>query len=149
MAIVWTNQLSVGNRMIDAIHKEVFDMINRVVHSVKAKDQAALTEAFEQLENCLCNYFAVEEKVAQAIGFDFIKHRLAHQYLLNELKRIREELRAKNNAWSKFEQNTYIDLLRYCWIRHITEDAKPLKIVLETHFYDFKPEGLGGASHPG
>ena len=68
--------------MIDSIHKEVFELINQIAKSICARDIPALLEAFAILEQGLVGYFAVEEKIAQAAGFDFGKHRLAHQFLL-------------------------------------------------------------------
>lgn len=132
-----TKHLSIGNRAIDSAHKEAFDMIDKVVHLIMAKNVAALTDAFGLLEDCLCTCFLVEENIAQAAGFDFTSHSLAHQGLLNEFQRIKNWLTKKNGAWSEFEKKGCIDSLRNCLIRHIKEDSKPLKIVLETHFYDF------------
>jgi hemerythrin-like metal-binding protein len=141
MDMASSKQLSVGNRMIDSMHKELFHKINVIVHLIWAKDMAALSEAFVMLEHYLSNYFAVEEKVAQAIGFDFGQHRQAHQYLLKELKHQNDALMAKDELWTKLDEKKYIDFLRNCFILHIKEDSNPLKILLETHFYDFKPDG--------
>lgn len=139
MKMTCTKQLSIGNRAIDSAHQKVLDMIDGVVHSIMAKDIAALPEAFDLLENCLRAYFLVEEHIAHAVGFDFTQHRLAHQGLLNEFQRMKNWVMAKNGAWSEFEEEGCIDSLKNCLLRHIKEDAKPLKIVLETHYYDFSP----------
>ncbi len=137
--MAFTKELSVGNRILDSEHKKLYDMINGIVRPIAAKDVAALSEAFELLENCLCAYFSVEENIAQTVNFDFTQHRLAHQQLLSEFKRTKDELTDKNGVWSKFEKKDYINSLKGCLIRHIKEDGKLLKMVLETHFYDFKP----------
>lgn len=146
MELTWTNELSVGNRVIDYAHKEVLRIINRIVHSVVAGDVADLSEAFQLLEKSLCICFITEENIAQALGFDFTKHRQAHQSLLNEFRRIKFELMAKNGKWSKFEEKCYVDSLSYCLIKHVKEDGKPLKIVLETNFYDFYPDCANNTS---
>lgn len=134
---IWTGELSVGNRLIDSEHKKLHDMVNRLMNSISARNVAALHEAFEQLEDCLCAYFSVEERIAQAVSFDFTQHRLAHQHLLNEVRRIRNELTASNCGCS--DDENYARCLMICLIRHIKEDAKPLKTVLDTHLYDFNP----------
>lgn len=139
MNIEHTRQLSVGNRAIDSAHKEVFGMIDKVAGSIMERNMAALSKTFGLFENSLYTCFSVEENIAQAAGFDFAQHKLAHQDLLNEFQRIKNWLMAKNGTWSKFEETGCIDSLRNYLLRHIREDAKPLKIVLETHFYDFKP----------
>lgn len=139
MTFTWSKQLSVGNRIIDSKHKELHDIINGVVRSITARDVATLLEAFELLENCLRTYFVVEENIAQAVKFDFTQHGLAHRRLSNEFQLMKDELTTKDGMWSKHEEEGYIDSLRYCLIRHIKEDGKPMKAVLDTHFYDFKP----------
>ena len=135
----WTKQLSIGNRILDSEHKKLHGIINQIVCSVAARNVAALSEAFELLESCLCDYFAVEENIAQAIGFDFTQHKLAHQHLLNEIQRIKGMLTAKNGMWSDEEGKNYAHSLMNCLIQHITQDGKPLRIVLDTCLYDFNP----------
>lgn len=134
----FSKELSVGNRILDSEHKKLHNVINGITHSITAKDIAAISEAFDLLENCLGACFAVEENIAQAVGFDFTEHSATHQDLSNEFQRIKNWLMEKNGLWSKFEEKGCIDSLKNCLIRHIKEDGKPLKIVLETHFYDFK-----------
>lgn len=143
VTFTWSKQLSVGNRAIDYEHKNLHDIINGIVRSIVARDIAALLETFELLENCLCAYFVVEENIAQAIGFNFTQHGLAHQRLSNEFQFIKDELMTKDGIWSKHEEKGYIDSLMYCLIRHIKEDGKPFKAVLNTHLYDLKPSCAG------
>lgn len=142
--MLFSKDLSIGNRIIDSEHKRLHNIINRIVRSIVASDVAALLETFELLENCLCNYFVVEENIAQAVNFDFTQHRLAHQNLSDKFQRIKDELTAKDGMWSKDEGKGYADSLMDCLIQHIKVDGKPLKIVLDTHFYDFKPNCAGG-----
>lgn len=134
---IWTGELSIGNRMIDSEHKKLHDTINGIAHSIAARNVAALSEAFEQLENCLCAYAAIEERVAQAVNFDFTEHRLAHQRMLDEVRRIRDALVAGDSVCPEGE--SHARCLKDCLIRHIKEDGRPLKVVLDTHLYDFKP----------
>jgi hemerythrin-like metal-binding protein len=142
----FTKELSVGNRMIDYAHREIFSTINGIVGLIAEKNRDVLSEAFITLENCLCAYFAVEESIARTVNFNFINHMLAHQNLLNEFQCVRDELIAKNGELSKFEQTRHINYLKNCFIRHIREDAKPLKIILNMHFYDLKPNGTNDAA---
>ncbi|MDO8292518.1 MAG: hemerythrin family protein [Gallionella sp.] len=135
----WTKQLSIGNRILDSEHKKLHGIINQIDCSVVARNVAALSEAFELLESCLYDYFAVEENIAQAIGFDFTQHKLAHQHLLNEFQRIKGKLTAKNGMWPDEEGENYAHSLMNCLIQHITQDGKPLRIVLDTCLYDFNP----------
>lgn len=132
-------ELSVGNRVLDSKHNDLYSMIKNMAHLVEAKNMAAVLEAFELLEKCLCDYFVIEEDFARVLDVDFANHKLAHQLLLDRYKHIRIELTAKNGAWTKFEGDGYVESMRNCLFRHIEEDDNHLKVVLETHYYDFRP----------
>ena len=136
---IWTKQLSVGNRTLDSEHKKLHETINKIAQSIVAKDVAALPEAFDLLEDYLYVYFVLEEKIARAINLDFAQHKLAHQDLLNEFQRIRDEVTVKNGLWSDEEGKGYAHALMDSLVQHILKDGKPLKIILDTCFYDFNP----------
>ena len=134
---IWTCELSIGNRAIDNEHRKLHGMINGAINLAAAKGVTALTEALDELENHLCAYFVVEERSAQAVNFDFSRHRIAHRQLLDEVRRIRSEAMA--NHCDCQQSKGYAHCLMNCLIRHIKEDGGPLKAVLNTHFYDFSP----------
>ncbi|MDD2914807.1 MAG: hypothetical protein PHP70_05755 [Gallionella sp.] len=136
----FTKQLSVGNRTLDSEHAKLFSMLNAVDSAVSVKDAAALADALRMLEDSLCAYFEVEAKIAQALDFDFSEHRLAHQDFLLEFRLMREELIAQNYERQKYNGNSCVKNLMDCLIQHIREDSRPLKIVLDMNFYDFKPD---------
>lgn len=142
MELIWTNDLSVENIALDNAHKEALGIINRITRQIESGDVAALPEAFKLLEESLCAYFADEENIAQTLGIDFIKHGLAHQRMLNKIRRIKDELAAKNGNWSKLEEIRYIDSLKYYLIRHIREESNPLKTALKTNFYSPNPPSV-------
>lgn len=133
----WKRELSLGNRLIDSEHKKLHDAIDGVKRAVAVRDAVALSEAFEQLENGLRAYFAVEERIAQAVGFDFTQHRFAHRHMLENMRRIMDDL--TSGGCSCPEGESYARCLMDCLIKHIKEDGRPLKLVLDTHLYDFKP----------
>lgn len=139
MELIWTNNLRMGNRVIDHAHKELLSIVNRIARSISAGDVADLSEAFKLLEKNLCAYFVVEGNIAQTLNSDFTQHRLAHQSLLNEVRRIKDGLMTNNGKCSKFEEICYVNSLGYCLIRHIKEECKPLKTVLRRNTYNFNP----------
>lgn len=140
MIAIWTNHLSLENRTIDSAHEHILSMINRVDYLIGAKEGAALTETFKLLENSLCEYFEAEEKIAQAIKVDFTQHNLAHQLLLNDLQCIRHMLAEKNGMWSDREVEAHTIPWAKRFIQHIKDEGETMKVVLGTHFYDFKPD---------
>ena len=135
----FSKELSIGNRVLDSEHRKLNRIINDIIRLMAARDVAAVFAAFELLENSLYVYFTIEEEIALAINFDFAQHKLAHQKLLGEFKRIKDELSISNGMRPEFEEKGYTDSLKACLIKHIKEDAQSLKILLETNFYDFKP----------
>lgn len=135
---LWTGKLSIGNRILDSEHKKLHGVLGEISHLIEARNIAGLPKAFEQLESRLCAYFAAEEHIARAVNFDFARHRLAHQYLLDELQRIRNELMGCSDI-RRLGDGNYAFRLMSCLLRHVKEDSRPLKIVLDTCFYDFNP----------
>lgn len=140
MIVIWTNHLSLGNRAIDSAHERILGIINRVGDSTEARDGAALTENLRLLENNLCACFEIEAKIAGAIRVDFSQHDLAHQRLLKDLQRIRNFLAEKNDLWSVREVEAFTIPWAKRFTQHIKVEGESLKIVLNTHFYDFKPD---------
>lgn len=136
----FSHDLSVGNRLIDFEHNNLYEIISQIAGLVKARKIAALPGAFELLENRLCAYFAVEENIAKALCFDFNPHKLAHENLLNRCKLLEYKLMSRSVMWHESEWQYYICSLADCLTRHIKEDGKPFKEVLSTCLYDFKSE---------
>ena len=118
-------------------------MVNDVVRAIETRNSSGLTRAFERLEHWLCLHFASKERIAQTVNFDFSHHELAQQYMLNELRFLKDLLVAKNCLWfdsavehfKRFLENWMID-------DHIVRLDMRMKPVLQTYPYDFK---IGGA----
>jgi hemerythrin len=131
--------ISVGNRVIDSEYKKMFDIIHRIQCSIKAKDCAVIAADFKLLEDSARACFSVEEEIARAVGFDFTLHNLAHQNLLKEYQLLADELASRNGTWSDGEGEVYKSLLNNRLIKHLEYESRPLRIVLDTYLYDFKP----------
>lgn len=140
MIAIWTNHLSLGNRTVDSAHEHILSIINRVGNIIETRDQAALIETFKLLENSLCAYFEIEQKIAQAVKVDFTQHNLAHQRLLNDLQRMKNILAEINGMWSDREVEAFIVPWAKRFVQHIKIEGESLKVVLGAHFYDFKPD---------
>jgi len=136
------NSLSVGNRSIDSEHQKLSAIINDISQLILVNHTVALSVAIKMLADCLHECFFVEENIAQAVNFDFTKHKLTHQALLNNFRAITDKLISQNGNLSKLERKVCIDSLNELLIKHIKNDSKPLKEVLDTHLYDFKPPEL-------
>lgn len=136
----WSTQLSVGNETIDSEHRNLLKMINDVESAIRAGNSPTLPQSLKLLEDCVAAHFADEEKIAQAIGFDFTQNKLEHQYVQNELRHMVEDLVAKNGAWSESVAAHYSFFLSEWMVEHILQEDILMKPVLQTYPYDFKPD---------
>jgi len=131
---------SVGNRIIDSEHDKLAGLINDIAQLIYLNHGVALSVSLRLLNDSLPEYFAVEENIAHAVSFDFTNHWMAHQKLLDEIKFITSKIASQNSKWSSLEKKESIKSLNDCLFRHVNVDSRPLKIVLDTHLYDFKPD---------
>ena len=140
MGLVWTNNLSIGNAIVDAEHRNLIAMVNDINLWIKTRDGRALLQAFKLLENWLCVHFVNEEKIAQAIQFPFAQHKLAQQHSLKELQYMREEWVAKNGAWSDGAAKHIARSLKNWMIdEHIVKLNMLMKPMLQNYDYNFWP----------
>lgn len=148
MELAWTEQLSVGNVIIDSEHKYLIGIVNNARRAILARDSFMLTQELERLENWLRVHFANEEKIARVLNFDFSKHKLWQQYSLKELQHLRDELAAKNGIGCESEVERYSDFLRDWMIDgHIIRSDMLMKPALQTCDYTFWPDWDGAANH--
>lgn len=137
----WTQQLSVGNAVIDADHKELFGLVSNIDCVTKAKDHFALPRALKLLNASMSRHFLNEELLAHALGTPFAMHKVAHQNMLAELDLTRLQI-GKNSVVAIYIMEHYAQFLSDWLIKHIAEEDMQLKPVLHNHPYDFKINGV-------
>lgn len=136
MDTTWTEQLSVGNAVVDSDHKKLIGMIDGIADVTKERDSSALLRELE-LFNCCLNYHSMkEEQFARALDFPFGMHKVAHQNMQAEIDLTIYELK-KNSVATLFVMDDYAQFLRDCLIKHITEEDMLMKTALQTYPYDF------------
>lgn len=136
----WTDELSVGNAIIDDEHKKLIAMVKGVEAMIDARDSLALPQALDQLERVLCAHFTNEEDIAQAINFPFDSNRQAHKYALKEFQHMKDELVAKEGIWSDGATKHYSSFLSNWITNHVLHEDMLMKPVLKDYPYDFKPD---------
>lgn len=139
MALAWAEHLSVGNSTIDSEHKNLIVMVNGIEAMIKARDNFALPQAFEQLEHYLCVHFVNEENIARAIKFPFAKNKQEHNHVLKEFRHMKAELVAKDGIWSDGTAEHYSSFLSDWMTDHVLKEDMLMKPVLQSYSYDFKP----------
>lgn len=143
MGILWTEQLSVGNAIIDSDHKELIAMINGAEYMIKKTDSTALPLAFDHIEHWLRVHFSNEEMIAQAVGFSFARHKLRHETMLKTFHLMRGVIEGKNGAWDEDGAEHYAEFLSDWLTNHLIDEDMLMKPVLESYPYDFR-----SALHP-
>lgn len=144
MELIWYEQMSVGNEMIDSEHKQILALINEVERVIRSKDSPLVSQVLQKLEDTTRSHFANEEKIASAIHFPFEEHQLEHLYILEEFENIKTELLANPEKWSESIAEHYFMFLSTWATEHILEDDMKMKPVLANYPYDFRPTDLIG-----
>ena len=140
MDLVWTEQLSVGNAILDSDHKKLFGLARDIDCVTKARDHSAVSRALNRLYACVSHHFLNEELFACALGIPFAKHQQNHQNILAEIDLSRREM-GKDSVVSIYIMEHYAHFLRDWLIKHITEEDMQMKQALQIRPYDFKVEG--------
>ncbi|GAB1233192.1 bacteriohemerythrin [Ferrigenium sp. UT4] len=140
MSLVWRDQLSVGNDVIDADHKYLIEIINRAEHSLRARNHRELVEVLESLDQYSRLHFEREEKIAEAVGYTLIPHlNQSHRELLAQLDHIRGEFDAMGHDWSAETVEHFTQFLRDWLINHVVREDLLMKPILQKHSPSFDP----------
>lgn len=95
--ITWKNSWNSGNPVIDAQHRELIEMGNRLtLLTVSASDPLQVSEQIDHLIAHVAKHFADEENILEEVRFpDLEKHRAIHKGLLRGAARAVDDLRSK------------------------------------------------------
>lgn len=141
MSLLWCDQFSVGNNVIDSDHKYLIETINRVEQSVGRKNRCELAAAFDALKQYSRAHFDREEKIAIAIGYKQVPHlNQSHQNLLIQLDQLRGETDALGLEWPSDAADHFTSFLRDWLINHVIREDQLMKPILQTYSPNFFPE---------
>ena len=134
MSLVWREQLSVGNDIIDNDHKYLIDIINLIEHSFATKNLNALAEALDSLTQYSKSHFAHEEKIAQAVGYKQIAYlNRSHSGLVKQLDKAKNELNEISQEWSSEIAAHFNQFLRDWLINHVIKEDLLMKPALQKY----------------
>ena len=140
MGLVWRDQLSVGNNVIDSDHKYLIEIINQVEQSLVTKNLIGLAKTLDDLSQYSRVHFEREEKIAEAVGYTQVPHlNQSHQELLKQLEQIRGAIDAMGREWSADTVNHFTNFLRDWLINHVIKEDLLMKPVLQKHSPHFDP----------
>lgn len=137
MGLVWREQLSVGNDVIDSDHKHLIEIINLVERSLKTINRGELTVALGSLTRYSKEHFDREEKIASAAGYMQVSRlHQSHEQLLKKIDQMQQEI---GEVWTASAVEHFTALLRDWLINHVIKEDLLLKPVLKKHPPKFNP----------
>jgi len=140
MGLVWREQLSVGNDVIDDDHKYLIEIINRVERSLQARNQFELHAELDSLSQYSQDHFAREEQIASAVGYaQVLRLSDSHEDLVRQLDQVKREIEEMGQEWSVAAVEHFAELLRRWLIDHVIKEDLLMKTTLEKYSPRFDP----------
>ncbi len=139
MSLVWREQLSVGNDIIDPGHSISLISLIRL-QGLGTENRRALVEALDCLSKYSKAHFAREEKIAHATGYEQVpglSH--SHEELLKQLDQLTMEIKAMGQKWSPAVAEDFTKLLRNWLIDHVIKEDLLMKPLLQKKSPLFDP----------
>jgi hemerythrin len=137
MGLQWREQLSVGNDLIDSDHKHLIEIINLANSSLQTMNRTELVAALDQLFNYSKLHFALEEKIAVAVGYTDVEHiHASHEALLVKLSQLAQEI---GSAWDAAAAEHFGSFLREWLINHVIKEDMLMKPFLKKYSPRFDP----------
>lgn len=121
--LTWTSDMSLGIASIDAQHKVLFDLINKLQDAMsKGESRAVLGEIFEGLITYTEQHFGYEKSLFEQLGYENAAEHLAkHDAFVEKMV----------NLQTQFQNNTNfmigVDVMKFLtdWlVNHIQGDDK-------------------------
>jgi len=109
MSLVWREQMSVSNTLIDNEHKYLIDQINALEIALNTKDNHdILVETLDHLVGYTKTHFDHEETIQSKIRYpELEEHKLEHKKLMQNLYAIKNKLdEVLGNDQSNIESDT-------------------------------------------
>lgn len=131
MSLIWREQLSVGNDVIDSDHKRLIEIINLVEKSLVTINRSDLTLALSSLSQYSKAHFSREEKIADEAGYTQVPHlHKSHEALLKKLDQIKQEI---GDEWTASSVERFTIMLRDWLINHVIKEDMLMKPALEKY----------------
>lgn len=117
--IEWSERYAVGIRAIDGQHREMLELVNRLIEGLHAgREQGELVETLRQLVRATEHNIATEEQLMREYGLEPERHRAEHHRLLESVRSFHRRLEPGAIA----ENSRF---LREWLIGHIEQDDRP------------------------
>lgn len=134
--LVWREQMSVGNDIVDSDHRYLLCLINAIELSCRTQQpEETLRLILHQLMEYADFHFRREERIQLAIGYShLVEHELSHQNLreyLKDISREFEHLATETECAERLEH--LFDLSRRWLVEHLLKEDMLMKPYLSAH----------------
>lgn len=130
MTILWREEMSVGNEIIDNDHKYLISIINAFDSAVECKVHVNILLSYvTQLLDYSHVHFEREQKIQEEISFPYRDHhRQEHNHLIKRLTLIQKDLVAHTDTESyETDIPRFIQILRDWLLDHVLKEDMRMK----------------------
>jgi len=94
MSLIWREQMSVANTLIDTEHKYLLEQINHIEEAIKTKENHDIVvETLDNLVSYTKTHFEHEEIIQYKINYPgHVEHKLEHKEIMKNLYAIKDKL---------------------------------------------------------
>lgn len=137
MGLLWRDQFSVGNDLIDMDHKHLIEIINKAEENLKTNNRNEFNALLEDLSRYSKTHFEREELVAKAVSYPGSPElHASHALLAATLEQFKKDVDMQWNEETKARFGTF---LRDWLIKHVIKEDLLMKPWLTKHSPRFDP----------
>jgi len=125
MPILWREQFSVGNDLIDADHQYLIEIINKAETTLRGNNRMELDAVLDELAHYGKLHFAREEQIASAVAYPKAEQlHASHEALIASLDKFRESV---GEEWAPEAVERFTAFLRDWLIEHVIKEDLLMK----------------------
>jgi len=134
----WTQEMSVGNEVIDGQHQRLLAQINKILGEIVGGDlHSEVDDALHFLDGYIRDHFSYEEEYMTKINYPHLEeHKVKHHEFIKKYYEFKEEYSkgaSKDRLISDIE--SYIG---EWWVNHIGKEDKKYELFLEQEMKTIK-----------
>lgn len=137
MAVMWRDEMSVGNAKIDNDHKYLISIVNTIEAAMDCDiSSEALSAYVSQLFDYSYKHFQREEQYQIEIKFpDREAHKKEHRNLMEQIRQVHNNLQSHADSGAyKYTTPDLVHFLRDWLMNHFSQEDMKMK----GYFYDLK-----------
>jgi len=130
MAVMWRDEMSVGNAMIDNDHKYLICIVNTIEAALDCEASSEVLSAYvSQLYDYSYKHFQREEKYQNEIKFpDRDAHKKEHQNLMEQIRQVHNDLQSHaDSGVYQYTTPCLVHFLRDWLMNHFNQEDMKMK----------------------